>query len=243
MPARQLDINELWEFTDPRDMPAYTVADAAHYLTIPVATLRSWVRGRAYTLSKGVRKNFPRVIELPHPKSPLLSFYNLAEAHVLRGLRTGHQVPLPHIRRALKFVSQAMGWKRPLIQQGFMTDGVRLFVERLGKLLDASADGQVVMREVVEAHLSRLEWENQLVARLYPFTRENDFEAAPKSVLIDPRYSFGRPILRESRIATSLIAERYKAGESVEELANDYGCSGLEIEEAIRCELKLPIAA
>ena len=40
-----------------------------------------------------------------------------------------------------------------------------------------------------------------------------------------------------SGIPTTIIAERYKAGESVDELADDYGRKRLEIEEAIRCEL------
>ena len=43
-------------------------------------------------------------------------------------------------------------------------------------------------------------------------------------------------------IATAVIAERYKAGESVDQLAEDYGRNRLEIEEAIRCELPLEAA-
>jgi uncharacterized protein (DUF433 family) len=56
-------------------------------------------------------------------------------------------------------------------------------------------------------------------------------------VVIDPRISFGRPVLAGSGIPTAVIADRYKAGESVDELADDYGRKRLEIEEAIRCEL------
>lgn len=57
------------------------------------------------------------------------------------------------------------------------------------------------------------------------------------AVVIDPRISFGRPVLAGSGIPTAVIAEQYKAGESVDELADDYGRKRLEIEEAIRCEL------
>jgi uncharacterized protein (DUF433 family) len=39
-----------------------------------------------------------------------------------------------------------------------------------------------------------------------------------------------------------VIAERYKAGESIDALADDYGRSRLEIEEAIRCELEVQAA-
>jgi uncharacterized protein (DUF433 family) len=129
-----------------------------------------------------------------------------------------------------------------LIEQAFRTDGVALFVERLGKLIEASAGGQQVIRKVIEDHLDRIEWENDLAARLYPFTRHGGVEA-PKSVLIDPRFAFGRPILRKSHVATAVVAERYKAGDSIDALAEDYGCSRLEIEEGIRCELRLQVAA
>jgi uncharacterized protein (DUF433 family) len=53
---------------------------------------------------------------------------------------------------------------------------------------------------------------------------------------IDPRISFGRPVIAGTRIATAVIGERWRAGESVEALAADYGRSLAEIEEAIRCE-------
>ena len=93
-----------------------------------------------------------------------------------------------------------------MICQEFMTDGVSLFVEHLGNIVDVAGEGQIVIREVM-THLARIEWEGSIAARLYPFTRLN-IENAPKTVFIDPRYLFGRPILRESRVATAVIAGR-----------------------------------
>jgi uncharacterized protein (DUF433 family) len=43
-------------------------------------------------------------------------------------------------------------------------------------------------------------------------------------------------------ISTTVVAERFKAGEPMGALADDYGRSLLEIEEAIRCELPLEAA-
>jgi uncharacterized protein (DUF433 family) len=232
MARLKLNLADVWNQADPRDIPAYTIPEAAHYLCIPKATLRAWVLGQ---------RGFEHVIDLPHPASHLLSFYNLAEAHVLRSLRTAHQIQLPRIRKALNYVKRRFGWSRPLIQQEFKTDGVNLFVEKLGKVYVASEEGQMVLREVM-MHLERLEWEHHVVARLYPFTRTDPHDA-PKSVIIDPRHSFGRPILKQARIATAILAERYKAGDSIEALADDYGCSRLEVEEGIRCELRLGTAA
>jgi uncharacterized protein (DUF433 family) len=55
-------------------------------------------------------------------------------------------------------------------------------------------------------------------------------------IVIDPRVSFGRPVIAGSGVPTSAILERYLAGEGFEHLALDYNRSTLEIEEAIRCE-------
>jgi len=60
-----------------------------------------------------------------------------------------------------------------------------------------------------------------------------------KLIVIDPTISFGRPSIMGTGIATAIVAERYKAGESVDELAEDYGCERNNIEEAVRCELAL----
>jgi uncharacterized protein (DUF433 family) len=58
-----------------------------------------------------------------------------------------------------------------------------------------------------------------------------------KAILIDPETSFGKPVLVGTGVPTSSVADRYKAGESVEELAADYDLKCDEIEGAIRCEL------
>jgi uncharacterized protein (DUF433 family) len=72
--------------------------------------------------------------------------------------------------------------------------------------------------------------------KFFPFSRNlrpND----PKSFVIDPTISFGRPVLVGTGIATAAIASRFKAGESIRDLAKDYGQESPDIEEAIRWEL------
>ncbi len=41
------------ERQDPRELPAYSIAEAAKYLRLPEATLRSWVAGRPYPTTAG----------------------------------------------------------------------------------------------------------------------------------------------------------------------------------------------
>ena len=76
---------------------------------------------------------------------------------------------------------------------------------------------------------------------LFPFTRVR-LEESPRIVFMDPRFAFGRPVVSRKRIPTSVLGERYQAGDSVDDLASDYGCPRLEIEEGIRCEFDLKAA-
>src|SRR5258705_896434 len=94
MAKSKIDIAALWGCDDPREVPAYSIAEAAHYLCMPKQTIRAWVLGTSYT-HKGTRRKFKQVIQLPVPGSSLLSFFNLAEVHVLRALRTRHAIQLP----------------------------------------------------------------------------------------------------------------------------------------------------
>jgi uncharacterized protein (DUF433 family) len=231
----------LARISDAREMPAYTASEAAHYLCIPKATINAWVRGTTYTVH-GTQKKFHHVIELPVESINLMSFYNLAEAHVLRALRTEYEIPLPVIRKALDFIRSEFGWERPLIQEQFRTDGVTLFVERVGKLIDTADPEQTLLPTLTE-YLDRIEWENEFAARLYPFTRIVRGAAAPRTIVIDPSRSFGRPLLDRLGVTTNVIAERYKAGDSIAKLVEEYGGPEADIEEAIRCELQIGLAA
>lgn len=168
-----------------------------------------------------------------------MSFWNLVEAHVLSGICRRHGVKLAEVRRALLYVQEHLGVNRPLIHQKFKTDGRSLFVEKYSQLIDASRQGQIVMRDLLLVRLTRIDWDTRgLPIRLYPFTRSiegqpSDIEQ-PKLVVMNPRVSFGRPNV--AGVPTSVIWSRYRAGDSITHLAEDYGLTAEQIEEAIRCE-------
>lgn len=122
------------------------------------------------------------------------------------------------------------------------TGGKDLFVRRFGQLITASKGGQLAMPDMMNAYLRRIEWDERgFASRLYPFTRKRQLDE-PKVVVIDPQIFFGRPVLNGTGARTAIVAERYKVGESIEELAEDYGRLCLDIEEAIRCELAVEAA-
>ncbi len=227
---------------DPRELPCYGIAEAAHYLTLPAATLRDWVRGRSYEY-KGEQRRSEALITLPDPGSPTLSFLNLVEAHVLKAIRRQHRVPMPQVRRALDWLERELPQPHPLASHRFATDGSRLFVEAFGQVVDLSSGAQFVISEVLERYLERIEHDEAgIAARLFPFTRRIETRD-PRMIVIDARLAFGRPVIRGTAVPTQTIVERYKAGESIAELVEDYERSLEEIEEAIRCEIAFPIAA
>lgn len=226
---------------DPRYLPVYSVPEASHYLLVPKATVRSWMLGRPYPTKAG-SKFFKPVVIMPDATHRALSFINLVEVHVLDALRRDHQVPLDKIRVALEYLRDQFGSKHPLAEERFATDGLDVFVQKYGQLINASRVGQLGMKELLETYLRRVERDAQGVAlRLYPFTRKRAPDE-PRCVVIDPFVSFGKPVLAGTGISTAIVAERYKAGESVGQLSTDYGRSDLDIEEAIRCELELEAA-
>ena len=176
---------------DPRLAPAYSVAEAAHYLRIPEETLRSWVVGRLYPVA-GQWKRSRALIHLGDPKRQYLSFINLVEAHVLAAIRRRHGVKLPKVRNALDYVRRQFRVEHPLIGQYFQTDGLDLFVERYGDLINASRDGQRAMMEIIGVYLKRIEWDARgLPIKLYPFTRDTQTGAAPASEPARRRHESG----------------------------------------------------
>jgi uncharacterized protein (DUF433 family) len=163
----------------------------------------------------------------------MLSFSNLIEAHVLRSLRTEHGVSVKALRKALDYAQQKLGIDRLLLRSELRAEAGRIFLDRYGELIELSASGQLAMRKLLEEHLKRVDWdETKFPVRLYPFVSGSAL-IEDRPIAIDPRIAFGRPVVVRKSISTAAIAERIDAGESAEDLANDYDLPPAEIEQAV----------
>lgn len=220
------------------DEPAYAASEAAYILNLPVATLKAWCFGQAYRSSSGTRKTFQAVIRPADSKARLLSFTNLCELHVLSAIRRHHRIPLPKVRDSVKYLRSQLESDRPLIDREFRTNGIDLFVEHASQLLNVSKQGQEAMRGDFEFALARIERDHDgSPIRLFPLSRSSATATdQPKSIVIDPRLSFGRPVLSRVAVPTEVIVDRFRAGDSVAEMAGDYSVGEEEIEEALRFE-------
>lgn len=211
---------------DIRYLPSYGVSEVASYLRLPQSTLRDWL---------GRRANFKPLIAPARDERPVsLSFINLVEAYVLASIRRQHGLSMVMVRRGLEFVSRKYPSDNPLAEKTFETDGLSLFLREACITYDISrGEGQLVF-EIVRKYLKRIERDPKgYPVKLYPFSGRGGPDE-PRLILIDPKISFGRPILSEIYVPVESIIERYRGGESISELAEDYECEPQKIEESLR---------
>jgi len=215
--------------TDPREVPRYGLVEVASFLHLPENTLRSWVSGRTFPKIKGEGFSCP-LIEPADGEGSTLSFYNLIEAHILRSTRRRDEVPMKFIRAAIDYVAQAFPSEHPLITQQFETDGRFLFIRKFDELINASRMGQFGIEPVLNEYLNRIDRDKGMPVTLYPV-----IPGKPKSKAVAIKYgvSSGAPVLAGTGILVSVLGDRYREGDTVDELATDYERPKEQIEDAI----------
>jgi hypothetical protein len=201
------------------EQPAYGISEAAVYLKVPVSTLQYWLGSR----------NISPIIQTAGSDPVRLSFMNLLESHALAAMTKLYNLKLPKVRAALRKISEQAPQPHPLVTQVFLTDRKDLFVEQMNKLVNVSAKSSQLNLDFYRMYLERVEMDPTGLFRFFPF------------VVI----GFGKPVIAGTGISTAIIASRFNARESIAALAEEYGRTPQEIEEAIRWEraAPLPIAA
>jgi uncharacterized protein (DUF433 family) len=204
--------------TDPRLLPAYTLGEAAVCVRVPPATLRSWCSGRAYSTA-GERRHSAPLLHLADRQRGLFSFVNLIESQVLRALRKSHALSLQNVRKALAEYGRHDPKDHPLAFEDFLTDGLDLFVDRYGDLVNLSRSGQIALRSALELHLRRVGRDKLGPIRLYPFVHgDGDLR---QTVSVSPGIAFGRPVIEGTRIGTDDVVARIRRGDAPEAVAED----------------------
>jgi uncharacterized protein (DUF433 family) len=212
---------------DIREVPAYGIAEVKDYLRTPRKTIAYWSTEEP-------------IIRLANTSPPRFSFMNLLECHVISAMRI-KGVRFVRIRRAIENATRIYRTPHPLLDLLLQTDGVDIFCEELSGLVNLSEGPNWAMKPMLEAFLQRIEVEKSRPRRFFPFVEEKT-PGEPKVIQIDPRIAFGRPVIAGTAITTAIIAARFGAREPVNSLAEEYGRTVEEIEEAIRWERR-PMAA
>lgn len=220
---------------DPRALPCYTVSEAAHHVKVAPSTLRLWIAGSCTRETLRGPTRSPAVIEAASKRPWILSFWNLIEAQMLVQIRRKHRVSMQKVRKSLDWVKKELQLETPLIEARFATDGVDLFVENfLGDLVNPVEGAVVELTEELRASLKRIEHDEQgLASSFYPWAHDPHEE---RIVKVDPETAFGKPVVAGTAVPTSVLAGRYRAGDSYKVLARDYALDEATVRKAVAWE-------
>jgi uncharacterized protein (DUF433 family) len=191
--------------------------------------------GQGYRVRDERRMTVP-IIGLPSPGDPTLSFVNMIEAHLLRALRTEHGFSMSAVKTALDELARHSRADHPLAYEDLLAGAGELFLDKYGQLISLTRSGQIAMKATLAAFLQRIERGVRFAPiRLYPFIRALESDG-PRTILVDPRVAFGRPVIAGTRIPTSEVRSRIDAGETISQVAEDFEQDEEKIQDAILYE-------
>jgi uncharacterized protein (DUF433 family) len=161
-----------------------------------------------------------------------LSFQDLMEVRFVRAFRQ-HGVSWPAIREAAAIACEMFQSSHPFSRHRFRTDGGRIFeeVESRGavKLFDLNRQSWVFHDIVSPSLYQGIEFEADHAVRWFPMHPR-------KSIVLDPAFSFGRPIVARERVPTEVLALAAKAEGSIEAVARWFGVSPSAVRVAVEFE-------
>jgi len=215
---------------DARELALYTPTDAACYLDINPQTLATWLWGRSYPTTMGERF-FAPLIEPADPDNKLLSFFNLAELHVLAATRYTHHVNMKSVRAAMDTVVERYTSHHPLLSIDFKTNGKDLFAQRVDENENLSTPGQLNFKPIMDLFLEHVvRDEHDLVKKIFPL-----IAGQPDDRIISITYgiSSSQPVIDGAGVPAWLIHSRYEGGEEMEAIADDFDLPVSKIKRAI----------
>jgi uncharacterized protein (DUF433 family) len=204
------------------DREMYTEAAAARLLGLPQATLNYWLeggerRGRTYR---------PVIRVEPRGDRASVTWAEFIEAGLLREYRRTHGVPMAELRAFIDLVRDRYGTPYPLAHHRPFVSGRELLSQAQDAsglaadfCLVAEVRGQYVLTSPADSFVRRVTWEGDIAAEWRP----HDDPRSP--VRMNPEIRFGRPAVHG--ISTEALWEHDQAGETAEEIAEEFGV-GLE---------------
>lgn len=215
----------------------YSFAEADRLAGLSRGTARRWLQGYYYQRDgAGLVSQSPVTPPAQSTLSEGVSFLDLVELVAIRGLKA-RGFGLPSIRRIVTYCQARLGVAHPLASLAFKTDGRDIFVDHQGALLDVPRrQGARAWNEVLAPFLDTLDYEDALARRWWPLGKRG-------CVMVDPDYGFGLPVVAASGVRTEIIRERFLAGDTAAQVADDYNLEPAQVEAALRFELHLQHAA
>ena len=217
----------------------YTVPDAARLTGVSPWCIRRWLRGYQFKVKTG-RHHSPAVwsSQLPVIDERLaLGFLDLLEVRCVDAFISAG-VSWKTMRLAHSQAQNVVGHSHPFCTHRFVTDGHAIFVE-LRERNDEVAlwdmrDLQRVFEKIIRPFLKNVEFDrDRIPQRWWP-------QGKSHRVALDPRRSFGQPIVFRDGVPTQILARSVKANDgSIDEVARWFELSPTSVREAVNFEQQL----
>lgn len=206
----------------------YTAAEVARWAKTTPQTARRWVTG--YTYRSGTEARWSPPVA-GRGDQAFLTFENVVEIAAVAAIRRAG-VSMQRIRADVDFARKELELDRPLLSERFLTDGRELFLRDAAThphFTNLSRSGQIAWSNL-EAVLREVDYaEDMLARRWWPAGRD-------EGVVVDPQVNFGRPVVAIVGVRTETLVDRWIAGVTLEELADEYRITAGVIERAVRFE-------
>jgi len=213
----------------------YSLGEASKIASVPASRIRRWLWGYSYKVAGRPHQYEPLwTPQLPEIEgSRALTFRDLIELQFVHRFRQVG-ISLQSIRKTIDLATELLVETYPLSSIKFKTDGRRILAQVVedpderGYIFDLET-GQYLFEFVLEYLYDALEYSklDELV-RWWPLGKT-------RNVLVDPRRSFGRPIVKEG-VPTAILAGSFKAEGSVEAVAKWFEVSAESVRDALEFE-------
>jgi uncharacterized protein (DUF433 family) len=213
----------------------YTVGEAARLIRADVKTVNRWLRGYRYPTMYRGQVEAPPIFRTELPRiggKPAIGFQDLIELLFIEGFRK-EGVSLHTIRRAARMAAKRWNNDHPFCLKRFATDGRTIFAtaaEGLDKdqVMELTRS-QLGFKSFLSPYLKALDYSRFGVDRWWPLGKD-------KSVFLDPRIAFGRPVVTAHNVPTESIWDAVNANESVGAVAKWFDLPVSTIQAAVDFE-------
>ena len=186
--------------------------------------LLRWAQGR-----KEIARVYGSIISAPRMVEGeyLFTFFQLIELLTIAAFRS-HGVKPRVIRRAYERALQKFG-SHPFAREGYRTDGAYIYTSDREPASEELSKQQMFFEDVVRPILMDVSYVDGNAAQFSPLGKK-------RSVVLDPKVSFGAPIDRKSGVSTAVLFAMRHSGESEESVADWYGVSVDAVQDAFEYE-------
>ncbi len=214
----------------------YSLTEASRLSRVPIRRIKRWLNGYYFT-HRGNRQWSEPVIGTEVGLIggvPVLDFADLQEVRFLSAFRD-QRIGWPAIRLAAAKAREVLGTQHPFSSKRFIADGRTILLE----IVDEAGD-----RKLLDLLKDQWEMERVLFHALRKWLHYDDKDQPQwwsplgddRRVIVNPRRSFGAPIVSPGGVRTRILYEAFGAEKSAEAVAEWYSVPTESVKDAVEFE-------